>query len=168
MIMHKLVYMLLGCGFSVVILINLFRKFFSKVFRFLSAVLLLTLVCSFIAALFQWPINTLIYQLANKNIQQQLTIINCSIYLEQLSLLKNLNIFNSKPITESQINSDYYSKYLTRIQSYPKSEVSVESNLDSFIWYLLNSQLIVKSNDGYVITQLGRELLIFRIRYGLD
>ena len=54
MIMHKLVYILLGCGFSVVILINLFRKFFSKVFRFLSAVLLLTLVCSFIAAMFHW------------------------------------------------------------------------------------------------------------------
>lgn len=52
--MHKLLGILLGAGIPTVILITVFKSFFSKVFRFIAAVIWVALIFGVIAKFCHW------------------------------------------------------------------------------------------------------------------
>ena len=52
--MSKLMMLLLGSGFSLIVLINIFRSYFTKVFRFISGGLVIAMVISLFCGFFHF------------------------------------------------------------------------------------------------------------------
>jgi hypothetical protein len=83
-------------------------------------------------------------------------IVDTQIYPEQIELLSYLNSQNNP--CEKRKLSDFYTKWEARTKS--------NTSFTIFLGFLLQHGLVLKDNNRYYITILGREYLIFQLRLG--
>ncbi|EKD69851.1 MAG: hypothetical protein ACD_46C00713G0002 [uncultured bacterium] len=104
-------------------------------------------------------ISLLIRQLTNTQFKVILLTIDKLIFSEQIELLYSLS---KSPIPFNKNNQ--VMKFFLKL---PDEKKKITPDLQSFLLFLFQYDLIVVNAFGYLITQIGREYLKFRVQHGL-
>lgn len=100
----------------------------------------------------------LIYHLANTQTISEMLIIDRIIIPEQINLLLSLNS-TFVPVTINDL-TPFYDNW--------RNKSNNDSSLENFIGFLINQGLIELQQGYFKISQLGKDYLSFRIKWGLQ
>ncbi len=103
-------------------------------------------------------ISLLIRQLTNTQFKVIMLTVDKLIYNEQIELLYSLSK-SPVPFKEIQV-MEYFLKL-------PDDKKKITPDLQSFLLFLFQYNLIIVGAYGYQITQIGRDYLKFRVQHGL-
>jgi hypothetical protein len=104
-------------------------------------------------------IDVLVRELARTQLDYDFLDIYYLIYGSELRLLQYLNSI-TEAVTDGQLN-----RYIDAVRTQFPNRPNIESR-ESFMSILVASNLVTRNNNGYLITELGREFLAWIVRQG--